>query len=157
VSDTAGPDVRWTALYERSRPLLYRAAALMLGSAEAEEIVQEAFERAMRNQSFFDEVREPVAWLRTVCARQALRRLRRRRVWERLRIRLAVDDRSEPWEHADLAIALRALPPRDRVALVLRYYEDASYEEISSALGIATASVGPMLTRARAKVREALT
>jgi len=49
------------------------------------------------------------------------------------------------------------LPPRDRVALVLRYYEDASYEEISSALGIATASVGPVLTRARAKVREALT
>lgn len=157
MSDTAGPDVRWTALYERSQPLLYRAAALMLGSAEAEEIVQEAFERAMRNQSFFDEVREPVAWLRTVCARQALGRLRRRRVWERLRIQLAVEDRGEPWEHADLAIALRALPPRDRVALVLRYYEDASYEEISSALGIATASVGPVLTRARSKVREALT
>ena len=157
MSNTAGPDVRWTALYERSRPLLYRAAALMLGSAEAEEVVQEAFERAMRNQSFFDEVREPIAWLRTVCARQALGRLRRRRVWERLRIRLAADDRSEPWERAELAIALRALSPRDRVALVLRYYEDASYEEIGTALGIATASVGPLLSRARAKVREALT
>jgi len=78
-------------------------------------------------------------------------------VWERLRIRLPADEYSEAWEHADLAIALRALSARDRVALVLRYYQDASYEEISAALGIASASVGPMLTRARAKVREALT
>jgi len=157
VSDAADLLARWAALYEESRPLLYRAAALMVGGPEAEEVVHEAFERAMRNRAFFDEVREPVAWLRTVCARQALGRLRRRRVWERLRIRLPADEYSETWEHADLAIALRALSARDRVALVLRYYQDASYEEISAALGIASASVGPMLTRARAKVREALT
>ena len=50
----------------------------MVGSADAEELVHEAFERAMRKAAFFDEVREPVAWLRTVCARQALGRLRRR-------------------------------------------------------------------------------
>ena len=130
----------------------------MVGSADAEELVHEAFERAMRNAAFFDEVREPVAWLRTVSARQALSRLRRRRVWERLHIRFpAAHQQSEPWERADLAIALCALPARERVALVLRYYQDASYEEISGALGIAAASVGPMLTRARAKVREALT
>ena len=157
MSDAATPEARWTALYEDSRPLLYRAAALMLGAAEAEEVVQEAFERAMRTRSFFDEVREPVAWLPTVCARQALSRLRRRQVWERLRIRLTTDEVREPWEQAELAIALQRLPARDRVALVLRYYQDASYDEISDAMGIAPASVGPMLTRARAKVREALT
>ena len=157
VSDTGDVDARWAVLYEHSRPLLYRAAALMVGAAEAEEVVHEAFERAMANRNFFGEVREPVAWLRTVCARQALGRLRRRRVWERLRIRLTADESNEPWEHAALAIALRGLPARDRVALVLRYYQDASYEEIGGALGIAAASVGPMLSRARAKVREALT
>src|SRR5207247_3475410 len=157
MNGTADSDTRWTALYERSQPLLYRSAALMLGSAEAEDVVQETFEAAMHNRNFFGEVREPVAWLRTVRARRALGRLRRRRVWERLRIRVTADETSEPWEHADLAIALRALPARDRVALVLRYYQDATYEEISSALGIAASSVGPLLTRARARVREALT
>jgi RNA polymerase sigma factor (sigma-70 family) len=157
VSDASDLAARWAAVYEQSRPVLYRAVALMVGRAEAEEVVHEAFERAMRNVAFFDEVREPVAWLRTACARRALTRLRRRRLWERLRLRLATDERSEPWEHADLAIALAALPPRDRIALVLRYYQDASYDEISAALGIAPASVGPMLTRARAKIREALT
>jgi len=110
----------------------------------------------MRSRNFFDEVREPIAWLRTVCARQALGRLRRRRVWERIRVRLTVVESTEPWEQAELAIALRKLPARDRVALVLRYYQDASYEEIGDALGIAPVSVGPLLSRARAKVREAL-
>jgi RNA polymerase sigma factor (sigma-70 family) len=156
VSDAVLTAARWTALYKDSRPLLYRAAALMVGAAEAEEVVQEAFERAMRSRNFFDEVHEPIAWLRTVCARQAFGRLRRRRVWERIRVRLTVVESTEPWERAALAIAMRRLPPRDRVALVLRYYEDASYEEISDALGIAPASVGPVLSRARAKVREAL-
>ncbi|HYV21634.1 MAG TPA: sigma-70 family RNA polymerase sigma factor [Candidatus Bathyarchaeia archaeon] len=157
MSEATSLEARWAALYEGSRPLLYRAAALMVGAAEAEEVVQEAFERAMRSRNFFDEVREPIAWLRTVCARQALGRLRRRRVWERVRVRLTVVESTEPWERAALAIALRKLPARDRVALVLRYYQDASYEEISSALGVSPASVGPMLTRARAKVREAMT
>jgi DNA-directed RNA polymerase specialized sigma24 family protein len=43
------------------------------------------------------------------------------------------------------------------VALILRYYEDATYEEIADSLDIAASSVGPLLTRARLKIREALT
>jgi RNA polymerase sigma-70 factor, ECF subfamily len=127
----------------------------MVGAAEAEEVVQETFERAMREAKFFDEVREPIAWLRTVAARRALGRLRRRRVWERLRLRPA-EDALQPWQRADLALALNNLPARDRVAVVLRYYEDASYEEIAAVTGAAASSVGPILTRARARMREAL-
>ena len=111
----------------------------------------------MRKPDFFEDVREPVGWLRRVAARQALGRLRRRRIWDRLRFRLGPIEDAEPWEKTELAIALRALEPRDRVVLVLRYYQDATYEEIADALGVAASSVGPLLTRARAKVREALT
>jgi len=150
-------DDRWAALYQETRPILFRAAALMVGGAEAEEVVQEAFERAMRYRGFFEEVREPLAWLRTATARRALGRLRRRRLWERLRVRLPAYDSVEPWERAALAIALAGLVPRDRIAVVLRYYQDATYEEIADSLGIAASSVGPVLTRARAKIREALT
>ncbi len=149
-------DDRWAGLYQETRPILFRAAALMVGAAEAEEVVQEAFERAMRYRGFFEEVREPLAWLRTATARRALGRLRRRRLWERLRVRLPAYEGIEPWERAALAMALAGLAPRDRVALVLRYYQDATYEEIADALGVAPSSVGPLLTRARAKIREAL-
>jgi RNA polymerase sigma factor (sigma-70 family) len=150
-------DDRWAALYQETRPILFRAAALMVGGAEAEEVVQEAFERAMRNRGFFAEVREPLAWLRTATARRALSRLRRRRLWEQLRVGMPAHESVEPWERAALAVALASLVPRDRVALVLRYYQDATYDEIADSLGIAASSVGPLLTRARAKIREALT
>lgn len=118
-------------------------------------MVQEAFERAMREPHFFEEVREPLAWLRTAVARRSLSRLRRRRVFERLRLTMPRSE-LEPWERADLVTALRRLPPRDRVVVVLRYFHDASYDEIAAAIGSASSSVGPMLSRARAQLREAL-
>ena len=127
----------------------------MVGAAEAEEVVQETFERAMREPAFFARINEPMAWLRTVAARRALTRLRRRRVLERLRLRAATRG-IEPWERADLAVAISRLAARERVAVVLRYWADASYDEIGSALGLAPSSVGPLLTRARAHLRDAL-
>lgn len=133
--------------------MLYRVAALMVGTAEAEEIVQDAFERGMRQRDFFATVREPRAWLRTVAARRAVDRLRRRRILERLP---PAPPGPEAWERLDLALALRRLGARPRVAIVLRYYQDASYDEIATALGVAPSSVGPLLTRARADLREAL-
>src|SRR3972149_4045375 len=75
---SAAHDARWQALYQACRPTLYRSAALVVGEAEAEEVVQDAFERAMREPDFFGRVREPLAWLRTVSTRVALGRLRRR-------------------------------------------------------------------------------
>ena len=148
-------DERWTCLYEECRPALYRAAALMVGAADAEEVVQEAFERAMRERDFFERIHEPMAWLRTVTARFALGRLRRRRVLDRLRLRPGSNG-VEPWERAELAIALGRLASRDRVALVMRYFAEASYEEIADAVGVAPSSVGPLLARVRARLREDL-
>lgn len=127
----------------------------MVGAAEAEEVVQDAFERAMRERHFFDEVREPIAWLRTAVARRALSRLRRRRFLEQLRLPTGRRE-LEPWERADLAAALARLSPRDRIVVVLRYFHDASYDEIAAAIGSESSSVGPMLSRARARMREAL-
>ena len=53
--------------------------------------------------------------------------------------------------------ALDKLPPRARMALVLRYYSDMSYEEIADSLGVRRAFVGVLLLRARHQLRDALT
>lgn len=149
-------DAYWDELYERARPVLYRTAAFLLPPDEAEEVVQEAFERALRAESFRTTTREPVAWLRAVVGRIAVDRLRRRRLWERTRSFLV----SEPVavdSDRELRDALRRLPPRQRVALVLRYYQDAAYDEIAVALSIQPDTVGPLLTRAKQALRKALT
>ena len=52
--------------------------------------------------------------------------------------------------------ALAKLPARSRMALVLRYYSDMSYDEIADALGVRRAFVGVVLLRARHQLREVL-
>jgi RNA polymerase sigma factor (sigma-70 family) len=153
----AALDARWNALYTACRPSLYRTAALLVGEGEAEEVVQDAFERAMREPAFFERVRDPVAWLRTVATRAALGRLRRRALWEKALSLIGRADHGPDPRHADLVSALERLPPKQRAAIVLRYYHNAPYAEIASALDVDTESVGPLLTRARAALRDLLT
>ena len=52
--------------------------------------------------------------------------------------------------------AIRALPEKQRMALVLRRYEDKSYEEIGEVLGLSIAAVKSLLFRARTELRAAL-
>jgi RNA polymerase sigma-70 factor (ECF subfamily) len=52
--------------------------------------------------------------------------------------------------------ALATLPARARMALVLRYYAEMSYEEIAEALGVRQAFVGVLLLRARHQLRDAM-
>jgi RNA polymerase sigma factor (sigma-70 family) len=153
----AALDARWNALYTASRSSLYRTAALLVGEGEAEEVVQDAFERAMREPAFFERVRDPHAWLRTVATRAALGRLRRRALWDKARSFIGRSDHAQDPRQADLASALERLPPKQRAAIVLRYYHSAPYAEIASAIGVDAESVGPLLSRARAALRELLT
>jgi RNA polymerase sigma factor (sigma-70 family) len=152
----AALDARWNALYTACRPSLYRTAALLVGEGEAEEVVQDAFERAMREPAFFERVRDPVAWLRTVTTRAALGRLRRRALWDRALSLIGRADHTPDAGRADLVAALDKLPPKQRAAVVLRYYQSAPYAEIASAIDVDVESVGPLLTRARAALRDLL-
>lgn len=152
----AAHDARWQALYAACRPTLYRSAALLVGEAEAEEVVQDAFERGMRETDFFTKVQDPVAWLRTVSTRTALGRLRRRALFDRALRIIGRDDHPTDPRHSDLSSAIARLPAKQRAAVVLRYYHDAPYAEIASALEMDVESVGPLLTRARAALRESL-
>lgn len=61
-----------------------------------------------------------------------------------------VDDRQVLWD------ALRALPPRQRATVVLRYYGDLSEADIAETLGISTGTVKSQSARALAKLRRAL-
>ncbi|MDE3100863.1 MAG: RNA polymerase sigma factor [Chloroflexota bacterium] len=149
-------DPRWQALYAACRPALYRSASLLVGEAEAEEVVQDAFERAMRERDFFEKVRDPLAWLRTVSTRVALGRLRRRARFDRALALIGREDHQVDPTRSDLEAALARLPPKQRAAIVLRYYQDAPYAEIASALEVDVESVGPLLTRARAALRESM-
>ena len=52
--------------------------------------------------------------------------------------------------------ALDKLPARSRMALVLRYYADMSYDDIGATLGVRRNFVGVVLLRSRHQLREML-
>ena len=62
----------------------------------------------------------------------------------------AIDDRDLLWS------ALRALPAKQRSAVVLRYYEDLSELETARVLGVSVGTVKSQTSRGLAKLRNAL-
>jgi RNA polymerase sigma-70 factor, ECF subfamily len=117
----------------------------------------------------FDSSRPFTAWLYKVASNHCWDILRRRRIRQCLETE---DSEALPLEHPDpsqlerlqaehaskeVRTGLAKLPDRARMALVLRYYAEMSYDEIAETLGVRPAFVGVLLLRARHQLREALT
>jgi RNA polymerase sigma-70 factor (sigma-E family) len=156
---TVEPADRLEELYARHVPDAIGFAYLLTGDrAQAEDLVHEAFVRVVGR---LRHLRQPEAFdpylLRTVVNlhTSGLRRLRVERVYlERERRRPVrqvgppdLADRDELWR------ALDHLPPRQRAAIVLRYYEDLSERDTSEILGCSVAAVKSLTARALETLR----
>ena len=143
--------------------MLVRYLTRRLGDRDwAEEVAQETFVRALRQEHIVNER----AWLFTVAnnlVRDAARRdARHRRHLQLLREREAAEGPAEmgptSLEQAQEAAAARRaieqLAERDRLALLMRE-EGLDYNEIAEALGLSVGSVGTTLSRARRRLVEA--
>ena len=128
----------------------------------AEEIAQETFVRALRQENIVSER----AWLFAVATNlvrdEARKDARRRRHLDLLREQAKAEEAVEPeptsleraQEAAAARRALEALTERDREALLMRE-EGLDYNEIATALELSVGSVGTTLARARRRLVEA--
>jgi DNA-directed RNA polymerase specialized sigma24 family protein len=152
VESTAASPVTFSELYEREFLPLVRLSMLMVGRVDvARDIVQDAF---VRLHVKWPTVRDPLAYVR----RSVVNGCRSQRRWERRR---RADDALLDVP-VDLGVdhtlaALQALPHRARAAVVMKFYEGRTEQEIADVLGCRPGSVGPMVHRALAALREALT
>ena len=123
---------------------------------EAEEVVAEAFARAVQHQRTFARLDNPEAWLRTVAVNVSRTRFRRRRlaaIRERDQVRHpALDD-----DRLVLMAALRKLPAAQREALALHYLADLPIHEVAAATGSPVGTVKTRLSRGRAALAVLLT
>jgi RNA polymerase sigma-70 factor, ECF subfamily len=142
---------------------LVRYLTRRLGDRDwAEEVTQETFLRAARQETIVSER----AWLFAVATNlvrdEARKDARRRKHLELLREQAKIDDVVEPellsieraQEAATARKALEQLSERDRAALLMRE-EGLDYTEIASALDLSIGSVGTTLARARRRLVEA--
>jgi RNA polymerase sigma-70 factor, ECF subfamily len=116
--------------------------------ATAEDVAQEAFIQLLRHWRKVSRYERPDAWVRRVATRQAVRVMRR----DRMRAELEGPDvpAADPeLPDIDLARAVQRLPPMQRIAVVLFYFEDRPIAEIVDILGISDGSVKVHLHRAR--------
>ena len=120
--------------------------------AEAEDVVQEAFARAVGRAREFRRADNPEAWLRTVAVNVARSRWTRAKRWARLAPRLVEPTpRSDPSpDRLALVAALRQLPRVQREAIALHHLADLPVHEVAATLGVPIGTVKARLARGRA-------
>lgn len=139
------------ACYRRLVAQLY---AFTNDVTEAQDVVQEAFARALARPGALHGIDNPEAWLRTVAINLIRRRWRRRRLLDTILLReRPVQRLAEPGpepHRADLSSALAAIPRQYREVVVLHYLADLSVDEVAAVLAVPVGTVKSRLSRARA-------
>src|SRR3984957_18664494 len=167
----AGDAEAWGELYREYAPAIFRFCRRALPTREdAEDATMDIFAKLMRDNRLlqYDQSRSFTACLYKVAANHCWDVLRRRKTRQD---KETEDLENVPLEHPDpsqldklieqrtseeVRRALEKLGSRARMALVMRYYSDMSYDEIADALGVRRAFVGVVLLRARHELRNAL-
>jgi len=132
----------------------------------ADDVTQEAFLKAFQALETFDLSRPFAPWICRIAANLAINHVRSPRAREeeldeaRAEAMHVVEDPSSQALHAEadreLQRAMASLPSDQRAVLTLRVVEELSYKDIAEALGISIGTVMSRLSRAREKLRIAL-
>ena len=162
VALCADPDA-FAGWYRRALPRVYGYVRAQAGGDIdlAEDITQHAFVQAVRARASFDGRADPVTWICSIARNALLNHYRaERREWRR---RVAVVPRIELPDAAaaapdrdDLVRALGLLHADQRAAVILKYVDGMSVREIARTIGRSEAATESLLSRARARLRDAL-
>jgi RNA polymerase sigma-70 factor, ECF subfamily len=151
----------WTRLHRSYLDALARR--LCRNQLDPDDLVQDLFEKTMRSLHTIPEGANERAWLSRVLHNLFIDKLRRRAA----RREDPLDEPIEPpredhawWQRLtaeEIRATLSRLPEDQRMTFELFAFEGRSYDEIAAALGIAKATVGTRILRARQKLRELFT
>ena len=143
-------------------PALHRAAYLMVSDVGlAQDLVQEALTKTYVAWPRLRDKGNAEAYTRKAITTTAISWFRRKS-WSQEKVTERPPERSTA-DHADsvarsntLASAMQALPVRQRIAIVLRYYEDLTEAQTAEAMGCAVGTVKSQVSAGISKLREQL-
>lgn len=149
-------------LYARYAPVIFGMATRALDRAGAEEVVQEVFLEVWRNAASFDQGRGPFRpWVLQIAHYRIANELRRRRRRPRIepdpegaRLASLADPAPDPSEESWIAYrrevlrsAIEQLPPPQRQALGLAFFQELTHDQIAATLNL---PLGTAKSRVRA-------
>jgi RNA polymerase sigma factor (sigma-70 family) len=155
-----GHDRAFEVIVERYRRPLQRYLRRLLSEALAEDVLQASFVRAWQAMRAGSDVRELRPWLYRIAHNQALNTLRAAGAalpaateeFPAVSLEAHVERREELRETLH---GIRALPERQRAALVAVAVEDRTHADVAAELGMSDGALRQLLLRARTTLRAA--
>lgn len=170
-----GDKIAFTCLINRHQDAVFRLIYRFFGKEEeANDLAQEVFVRIWRSSKNYTSTSKFTTWLYTITAnvcKSEARSLWRRNIWligsfwnsgdndirEAVSPVLSPEDAAIHAEQDRLVLAaIESLPPNQRLAVVLRRYEELSYQEIAAVIGCSVAAVEALLVRAKVNLQKKL-
>jgi RNA polymerase sigma-70 factor (ECF subfamily) len=174
MAKTAGGDMNaFQELVEMHQSSVIGTVAKMLGNAnDAHDISQQVFVRVWKASGNYQPTAKFTTWLFTITRNLVFNESRKRQRRSEVSIDEREDDHHmEERDHTTaspeenlltneleeaITAAIDALPENQRMAVVLRRFEDLPYEEIGEVLEISVSAVKSLLFRARTQLKESL-
>jgi RNA polymerase sigma-70 factor (sigma-E family) len=147
----------YSQYYQVRGPVLRRIAYLLVGSwDDADDLVQATF---VKLYVHWGRIRSETldGYARRVLVNEFLASCRRRRETPVDQVGDRAAPQSYPEDRIMLDQALSGLPPRQRAAVVLRYWEDLSIADTAALLGVSVGTVKSSVSRAIATLRPQVT
>jgi RNA polymerase sigma-70 factor (ECF subfamily) len=148
-------------LYKATYQRVFASLVMILRNpAAAEDAAQEAYLRAFRGWKGWKQDAPAEAWIYRIALNVAFSHRRRERLFEVGEVirRLGRPKLPDPTDtvQPDLVREIRALPPKQAAAIVLRHLHGYSNREIGAAMGIPERTVASRLAAAKSRLRERL-
>jgi RNA polymerase sigma-70 factor (ECF subfamily) len=168
-----GDTAAFEQLIERHQTLVAGTVARMLGSnSDVEDIAQQVFIRVWKSAGRYVARAKFTTWLLKITRNLVFNEMRRAKRHPHLPVQIDPEAEEMPLKdeataapdatllqvelQAEIEKAIMLLPDTQRMALVLRRYEELSYEEIADVLDLSVPAVKSLLFRARTELRERL-
>jgi RNA polymerase sigma-70 factor (ECF subfamily) len=168
-----GDTAAFEELIERHQALVIGTVARMLGSnSDVEDIAQQVFIRVWKSAGRYVARAKFTTWLLKITRNLVFNELRRTKRHAHVSVQIEPGAEEMPLRddaakapdasllEAELqqaiANAVTQLPESQRMALVLRRYQEMSYEQIAEVLELSVPAVKSILFRARTELRERL-
>src|ERR1700704_2885044 len=168
-----GDTAAFEDLIERHQSLVAGTIARMLGSnSDVEDIAQQVFIRVWKSAGRYVARAKFTTWLLKITRNLVFNEMRRAKRHPHLPVQIEPEADEMPLKdeatatpdatllqaelQAAIEKAITLLPETQRMAIVLRRYEELSYEEIANVLDLSVPAVKSLLFRARTELRQRL-
>lgn len=161
TASTSASKLEFDDFYRKhSRSLMSFACILTKNEKEAEDLTQDVFADVHRQWHKVQQCENPRAWVRKIMTNKSTSRIRRNIVEQKAMTKIAARPlravNETVIESPEIRSAVKSLPTRQAQAIVLKYWEDRTVEEIAEILDCGSETVKTHLRRGRAAMAQSL-